>query len=364
MNILFVHSIGKRKFGGGEKWLITAATGLMDKGHRVFVGVRPGSRLLKAARLKGLETVAFNILSDISIWHVFRIAFFLRKHKIDVLITKGSDLSITGIAARFGGRPLVLARHGSPLRSSFKKHSFLLNKLADGIITNTKTIKELFESNGLVKKDFTRVIYNGVAVDNNSAVYDYSKKFPGKRIILSAGRLAASKGYLYLIDAISILKKEYSDIIFVVLGEGKHYRKFVAYAGKKSVSELIHFEGYIDNVVPYIKGCDFFVLPSLYEGMPNAAMEAMAYGKAVVLTRVNGAEELITDNKMGVLIPPRDPQAIADAVELLLNDKELCDKLGFEAKKHIMTNFPVYSMVYDIMSYIDEKLLEKNNALR
>jgi glycosyltransferase involved in cell wall biosynthesis len=68
-------------------------------------------------------------------------------------------------------------------------------------------------------------------------------------------------------------------------------------------------------VVPYLKGCDLFVLPSLYEGMSNAAMEAMAYGKPVILTNVNGAGELVPDEGKGVLIPARDPQAIAAEVE-------------------------------------------------
>jgi glycosyltransferase involved in cell wall biosynthesis len=360
MRILFVHSIGRKKFGGGEKWLITAAAGLRDNGHAVFVGGRPGSRLLKAASLNNLETVPFNILSDISIYHVFRIASFIRTHMIDVLITKGRDLAIAGIAARLGGSPLVLVRHGLPLQSSFKKHAFLINRLAHGVITNTSSIKELYELNGWVKKDFTKVIYNGTFTGNNIPSYNYSVRFPGKRIILTVGRLAVQKGYYYLIDSIALLSRKHDDLMFVVLGEGKLYNKLIAYARKKGVSDRIHFEGFVDNVVPYLKGCDIFVLPSLYEGMSNAAMEAMAYSKPVILTNVNGARELIPDAGKGVLIPPCDPDAIAGAVELLMGDRELCNRLGEEARKHIMLNFPVSAMITNIQSYIDEMIVKKN----
>lgn len=360
MHILFVHSIGKKKFGGGEKWLITAAAGLRDNGHKVFIGGRHGSRLLKSAQLNGLETVAFNIFSDLSIYYVFKITSFLRIHKIDVLITKGRDLAIAGIAARFGGNPLVLVRHGLPIRSSFKKHTFLLNKLADGVITNTKSIKELYEHNGWVQKDFTRVIYNGTFTGNNFPSHDYSSKFPGKRIILTVGRLAVQKGYYCLIDAIALLIRDHDDLMFVVLGEGKLHKKLVSYARKKGVADRIHFEGFVENVIPYLKGCDIFVLPSLFEGMSNAAMEAMAYGKPVILTNVNGAQELIPDERMGLIVPPRNPKAIADAVERLINDRELRDKLGIEARKHIISNFPVSTMISNIQAYINEMIEAKN----
>lgn len=360
MRILFVHSIGKRKFGGGEKWLVTAASGLRDNGHSVFVGGRSGSRLLRAASKKNLETVEFNIFSDISVYHVFRIAAFLRRNSIDAVITRGRDLAVAGMAARLGGNPLVLVRHGLPLRSSYRKHSFLLRRLADGIITNTISIKELYELNGWVDRDFTRVIYNGAVAENNLPAYNYAERFPGKRIILSVGRLALQKGYHYLINAVSLLVEERDDLMFVILGEGKLYGKLLAYARKKGVSHLIHFEGFVENVAPYLKGCDIFVLPSLYEGMPNAAMEAMAHGKPVILTNVNGAGELIPDREKGILIPPRDPRAIATAVKELLDCAELREKLGFRAREHVLDKFPVSAMISGIESYIKEKLSQKS----
>ena len=361
MRILFIHSIGKKKFGGGEKWLITAAAGLRDNGHEVFVGGRPGSRLLRAASAEGIDTVTFNILSDLSIYYMFRIASFIRTHKIDVVITRGRELAIAGVAAGMGGNPLVLVRHGLPLRSGFRKHIFLLNRLADGIIANTKTIKDLYEQKGWVDRDFTRVIYNGAVTETNFTPYDYSSRFPGKKVILTIGRLARQKGYYYLIDAIAILRESRDDFAVFVLGEGKMYGKLVSYAREKGISDLIHFEGFVENVAPYLMGCDLFVLPSLYEGMSNAAMEAMACGKPVVLTNVDGAGELITDDSKGMLIPPRDPDAIANAVIRLLDDNELRERIGEEARKHIASNFTVSAMIENIQTYIEEMWLAKEN---
>ena len=356
MNILFVHSIGRDKFGGGEKWLINVAEGLKNKGHKIWVGVRPESRLLNAAVRKGLETVNLNILSDISIYHIFKITWLIRKLSIDVVITKGRDLTITGLAAKASGNPLLIVRHGLPLRKSFRKHRFLLNKFADGIIANTNTIKELYESMNWVPADFTRVIYNGTSVNSSTIPFNYGDLFPGKRIILSVGRLARQKGFEYLIEAAGILNNSHDDLMLIILGQGKLEGKLRAYAKAKGVSEMIHFAGFIEDVSPYLKGCDIFVLPSLYEGMPNAAMEAMAYGKPVIITRVNGASELIPDEGKGILIPPRDPQAIADELEKLLHDNERSQRMGLEAERHIKENYSIPSMVSNIESYLEKQL--------
>lgn len=364
MRIFFVHSIGKKKFGGGEKWLINAAKGLKDKGHYVYVGGRSGSKLIKAASNQGLETVELDILSDLSIYYVFKLAILIRKLKIEVFITKGRDLAIVGLASKISGNPLVIVRHGLQLRRSFRKHIFLLNHLADGIITNTKTIKEHYETKKWLPTDYTKVIYNGILLDNSSDQYNYSAIFPGKKIILSVGRLAAQKGFFHLIDAIALLKNKHNNLMFVILGEGKLHGRLQAYARKKNVSEMLHFGGFVENVIPYLKACEIFVLPSLYEGMPNAAMEAMSQGKPVVLTRVNGASELIPDSGKGLLIPPGDPQAIAKEVERLLKDNELCVKIGQEAKKHICDNFPVSSMISNIEAYLEEKLSVKIDKLK
>lgn len=367
MNILFVHSIGKRKFWGGEKWLILMAAGLKQKGHRVIVGGRPGSKLIANASKNGLETKGLNIISDLSPYHVLKIARIIKKENIDVIITRGRELAISGLASRlsaglWGKRPLVLVRHGLPLLCSIKKHVFLLNRLADGIITNTKSIKELYEAKSWVEHGFTRVIYNGTTAESNCESFPFEKAYPGKRIILTAGRLAVQKGYYHLIDAATILKKKRDDLMFFVLGEGKLSSRLRSYARKKGVDDIIHFEGYVEEVSPYMAGCDIFVLPSLYEGMPNAAMEAMALGRPVVLSSVYGARELVRHEHTGLLIPPANPGAIAASIERLADDSGLCNKLGENARRHIYREFSVDNMVDNMENHIIEKLIEKSGA--
>ncbi len=362
LNILFLHSIGKAKFGGGEKWLLNAAEGLKNKGHTIYVGGRPGSVLLEKASQRGLQTAGFNILSDLSPYHVFKIASFIKKQSIDVLITRDRDLAVGGLAARVAGNTTVLVRHGLPLRSSFRKHSFLLRRLADGLITNTRTIRDFYQEKGVADKEFVKVIYNGIEPEDHSPSFDFKKQFPGKKVVLTSCRLAPQKGLFYLIDAIGLLKNECRDLVFFVLGQGKLYGKLKAYAEKKGVSDMIRFEGFVENVRPYLKGCDIFILPSLYEGMPNAAMEAMACGRPVVLTEVNGSKELVPDESVGMLIPPRDAEAIAGAVKKLAGDRELSDRLGRNARRYVLENFTVAQMISSLELYIKDKRMLKRGT--
>ncbi len=360
MNILFIHCIRREKFGGGEKWLVAAAEGLMKRGHDVTIGGRPGSKLFRAAADAGVKTANINIFSDVSIYHVFKVYRFFMKHNTDVLITRSTDLTVAGLAAamarRRHGKPIVVVRHGLPMIYAIRKHVFLLNKLAHGIITNTNSIKEEYESKKYFPPDFTRVIHNGVSTSDGTDVADFGARFPGKRVVLSVGRLAYQKGYSCLVDAIATLPEACNDLLFVILGEGKLQSKLIAHAKKKKVLHRIHFEGFVEDVNPYLRACEFFVLPSLYEGMPNAAMEAMAAGKAVVLSNVNGTPELVNSPDMGLLIPPKSPTALAEAIIKLAGNETLRNELGKKAADRMHKHFSMISMINSIETLLQEKL--------
>ncbi len=362
MRILFVHTIAPNKYGGGERWVVKAASGLKNAGHQVFVASWSGSVLLKEARQAGVSTAAFNIFSDLSIYQAIRLARFIRKHKIEAVVSKRRDLAVAGMAARWAGNPVVLVRSGSPPQRSVAKHVFLMRNLAAGIVTNTLSIKEFYLDHGLPPTDFIRVIYNGLKLYDNIESYDFSDEFPGKKIILCLGRVVSDKGYYHLIDALQLIKKKDPDILAYVIGEGKDKTKMKSYAGTKGVEEMIYFAGYKSFPVPYIKGCHLFLHPSLYEGMPNAPMEAMAYGKPVIMTRVNGADELSNDGKNAVLIPPASSQAIADAVISYFDKPEAYVSMAQSARKFVREKFTMDVMVKQLEQFILDKKMKGNDC--
>ncbi len=355
MRVLFIHTIGKRKYGGGERWVVNAAAGLQQLGHTTFVISKPDSILLKKAVEKGVEVKAMNIFSDLSLYHAIRLSGFIRKNKIDVVISKRRDLAVAGVAARMGGSPVVIVRSGVPPLKSLRKHVFLIKKLANGLITNTRTIKDLYKAHGLAVEGFVKVIYNGVTIDDRTPKFDFEQLFPLKKIILSAGRLNAThKGYVYLMDAVSMLKHENPHWHFYIIGDGKDRKRLENYAKENNIADNITFAGYVDQAAAYMKACDVFLHTSLYEGMPNAVMEAMAYGKPVVMTDVNGARELSDGGKHAVIIPPADAGAIAEAVTEVLSEPGKFAKRAQEAKKYVRATYSQESMISKLESFLKE----------
>jgi len=359
MRILFVRIIGRNKFGGGERWVVNAASGLQGIGHHVIVAGKSNSLLLREAGTRGLQTLSFNIKWPLRLFQAMWLARYLRKEKIDVVVCKSRELMVVGLAARWGGKPVVIRRAGSPPRGNSLKMKLRARWFADGIITNTATIKDVYDRLGLTEKDFVKVIYNGLTPDEQAPAFDFSKQFPGKTIVLSVGRLVKEKGYFYLVDALQELKEQSPELLFYVIGDGKDKQSLQQFAHEKGVEHMIYLAGYVHNPAAYFKGCDLFVHPSLFEGMPNAPMEAMAYGKPVIMTRVDGAEELSQGGKFAKLIPPADPQAIAQAVKHALQNREQMQAIAREARSYVLEKFGMAAMAKALEQYMLDRLGKK-----
>jgi glycosyltransferase involved in cell wall biosynthesis len=362
MNILFINSIGTEKYGGGEKWMIKAAQGLTERGHKVILASRRKSEILRVARQHGVRTEEISIRSDFSPLKTWSIIKYLEREHIDILICNlNKDVRVAGLAARLKKNVLVFARHGILLCGKKLKHKITLTKLTDGIITNTQSIKQAYLGYGWFEENFITVIYNGVEIKTNVQPYDFAKDYPGKKVIFSAGRLSVQKGFIYLLQAAARVKEKRNDVVFVIAGKGRLEHDLKTEAERLDVEDTVKFIGFVDNVDPFIKASTVFLLPSVYEGMPNAVMEAMALGKPVIATDVNGARELIVDGESGIIIPPKDPDAIARILLALLNDKDRRQSLGNAALERVRTHFSVPAMIDALESFLQAKLDESKN---
>ncbi|MDP8306109.1 MAG: glycosyltransferase [Candidatus Chlorobium antarcticum] len=364
MNILFINSIGKNKFGGGEKWMVNAAKGLTERGHQITLASKKDSKILRYAKDNGVKTEVINIRGDFSPLATLKIASWLKQHQTDILICNlNKDVRVAGLAARIAETPVVLARHGMLLCSRKWKHKLTLTNLTDGIITNSLTIKETYGEYGWFSKNFVKVIYNGLVIPEKVEPFDFSKRFPGKKIIYSAGRLSEQKGFAYLIEAAAILKKSRNDLVFAISGEGKLEEELKTQIKAAGLEDSFVLLGFTANIFPYLKGCDLFVLASLFEGMPNVVMEAMGMKKPVITTDVNGARELMgggTKNKTGMIIPPRDPKAIADAISELIDSPETLQAYGQAGYERVNSEFTMTAMTDNLEKHLQQKLREKS----
>jgi len=172
-------------------------------------------------------------------------------------------------------------------------------------------------------------------------------------LIFSAGRLDAQKGQEYLIKAAGILSRRAVKARLAVAGGGPLMGKLSRLACEVPGAALL---GEQPDVRPWLFAADIFALPSLWEGIPNALLEAMSAGLACAASDVDGVREAAEDGKTALLVPPGDAPALASALERLCSDSELRNRLGSAAKKRMAGDFSVDAMIsryeaaYDALS--------------
>lgn len=360
MNITFVNFIGTRKFGGGEKWMLSAATQLAARGHHVLMIGKAGSKFIAHASKAGLSSLGISKWQKFTGLYLHAISKQLSKQKNEILICNlNTDVRSAGLMAKMRGTPVVLARHGLLMFNKKKaRYKFSAKYILDGIITNSKTIKAVYAGYGWFDEQFVKVIYNGITIPDHIVPYDFAKRFPGKKIIYSAGRLSEQKGFTYLIEAAAILQKTRSNLLFAISGEGKLESELKQQVANLGLENSFIFLGLSADIYPYLKGCDLFVLSSLFEGMPNVVMEAMAMQKAVVATDVNGVRELMVDAESGLIVPSKEPQALAHAIEQVIDNPDMLAEFGKKGYERVKKEFTMSAMADNLERHLQLKLQE------
>lgn len=169
-------------------------------------------------------------------------------------------------------------------------------------------------------------IPNGVDFSHLAAVPRLEKK-PHR--VVTVARLSPEKGLPFLIDAIKIARHAVPDAELVIVGGGALEAELKAFTKEQSLQEVVHFLGAKPNVeaMTEVARSGVFVLPSLGEGLGIVLLEAQALGVPVIGTNVGGIPDVIENGATGLLAPPSDPQALADAIVRILTDSALAQKL-------------------------------------
>ena len=182
--------------------------------------------------------------------------------------------------------------------------------------------------------DFVRsdLIRRGIPEEKTTAVPSCLNSFPdivGEEgdFILSLGRLVKTKGLNYLIEAM-----EQVDSKLIICGKGPEKARIEKLIRKRNLGDKIEMRGYVseEEKAHLMGSCKFFVMPSLFESFGLAAVEVMSYGRPMICTNVNGLSDTVRDG--GIIIPPKDPKALSDAMNRLLDDKGERKKLAKAAR--------------------------------
>ena len=205
-------------------------------------------------------------------------------------------------------------------------------KNAKSVAVGEAVNKNLKEDVGITD---SRVIYNGVVLKETDDQVDEIISYSGIKLGCIA-RLSEQKGLTYLLDAMSLLTVK--DIRLFIVGDGELRNELENKVKELDLQDSVTFLGYRKDIVECINSFDFCVLPSVFEGFGLVAIEAFMNSKTLVATDIPGLNEVVT-NKNGVLVPAKDPAALASAIDKLATDATLRQELASQAKKDYENRF-------------------------
>ena len=208
-----------------------------------------------------------------------------------------------------------------------------------------------------VPKRKIRVVHNGISLEPfDQVVTDGLRErligLTDRPVVMTIARLDEQKGQSYLLRAAA----KVPGATFVLVGDGPDRKRLEQCAKQEGVSDRVQFLGHRDDIPELLACCDLFVLPSLYEGLPLSILEAMAAGKPVVSSAIEGTEEAVVDGETGLLVPPGEASALADAIDKILSDPELGSRLGLRGRDRVRMEFSAEVMAKRVGDVYDEIL--------
>lgn len=287
---------------------------------------------------------------------IFSLYKIMKSEKIDIVHCHRHRATVTGtIAAFFAGVPNVISHvHGlnrTRTRKRYITNWFILKKVKKIIAVSDSVRHDIINTNRNLDPAKVVTVRNGIDLKliNNLSI---SRKdirlrlgIPENKIVFgTVGRLTVTKGQSYLIKAFSDIRKKIPNSILLIIGDGSLSEKLKQKAEDLGISSLVLFPGYRDDICELLKSIDVFVLPSIAEGLSMALLEAMASKLPVIASDVGGISEVLEHN-CGLLIPAKDPHALAKAMKKLFDLNEDKKKImGNKARKRIEEAFTVNIM--------------------
>lgn len=344
--------------GGAQTQMVRLAVQLKARGWQVqAISMLPPERFLQELGSAGIPVASLGMRRGVpSPQALARTVVLLREWKPDALTCFLYHAHLLGtIAGRMARVPVIT---GSIRNEYFggRRHDRILrvvNRFCDMVTTNSQLVADSLTRRGLVAAGDLRIIPNAVA--RNSVHLDPAGRAVlrhelgvGERdfLWLAAGRLEAGKDYPNLLDAFHRVVQRHPGAQLRLAGEGLLRAELMQRAADLGIAQSFTFLGFRRDIAALYGAADGFVLSSAWEGMPNVVMEALGAGTPVVATDVGGVAELVEEGRSGLIVPPRDPGALAAAMERLMSlPEEERRRMGQCGRAYVQANHELEGIV-------------------
>jgi glycosyltransferase involved in cell wall biosynthesis len=344
------HVTGERGFSGGEVQVFLLLEGLRARGHESVLVCPPGSDAERAANARGFAVATVPMRNDLSLGAVSGIAAVLREHSPALVhCHTGRANWLGGLAARRVGVPALSTRRMDRRVARGLRTRFLYGHLLRRVAAISPAVAQRLSDAG-VDPARVRLIWSAVdpAALEPSAPRESLRAAlgaePDAPCVLVAANLVARKGVDVLLAAFAELAPRMRCTLWIA-GDGPERGALEADTARRGLRDRVRFLGRRSDVPDLLEACDVFALPSRAEGLGVAALEAMVRARPVVASAVGGLAETVIPDETGLLVPPGDAAALAGALERLVRDRALAQRLGAAGAKRVAERFLAEQMV-------------------
>ncbi|MBU4305255.1 MAG: glycosyltransferase family 4 protein [Candidatus Omnitrophica bacterium] len=345
-------------YGGISSYTVSLADALAKRNHAV-VCASSGGDLVGQLEKNGISPVYIPIktkseLNPAILFSAAKLTHFVKKEKIDII---HAQTRVTQVLAQYLNNatrvPFVSTCHGF-FRQNIGRQLFPC--WGKKVIAISDAVKKHLMIDFYLPENKIALIPNGIDFSRfRISPKRYDVNYADRTVGIIA-RLSTVKGHKYLIEAMSQALKEFSDARLFIFGQGKIKYELIGLAEKLNIQDKVYFLPSVANPAEVLQEIDIFVMPSLQEGLGLSILEANACGIPVIASNVGGIPTIVKHDVTGLLVPPKEPSALAAAIMKVMENKELAMRLGKRAREEVEQRFSIPVMTEKVESVYKEVL--------
>ncbi|HEY5497558.1 MAG TPA: glycosyltransferase family 4 protein, partial [Syntrophales bacterium] len=360
--ILFV--IDGIEFGGGERGFAQIVNGLPESRYETFLASCPQETFYQVVSHSPVQRYPVDFSNRCNPSVLIDLIRIIRNDRIDIVHGQGARADFYArLASGFSRKTMYVSTVQMPVEGyDVGPMKMLLYRAFDRfserfvdrfLVVSSVLAQAMIQGHGIPQEKVVK-IYNGIETDyykphdqeegRRRVRQEYSVK-DSEILIGSLGRLVWQKGFEYFIHAMPILIRDIPEAKFFIVGEGPLRQELERQARSLGIQDRLVFTGHRSDIRDIMAAMYVVVIPSLLEGFPMITLEAMAMEKPIVTTAIDGIMEQITDGREGLLIAPKSPPALAQAVKRLVDDPDYARSLGINAREKVVRDFSVRKMI-------------------
>jgi glycosyltransferase involved in cell wall biosynthesis len=366
-----LHLITRLPIGGAERLLVDIVSRLdRSRYDSVVCCIQEKGELAVDLEASGVPVSCLHRMQSkgFDIRVIADLVRLLRRDRIGLVHSHLYHANLYGrIAALLAGVPVVATIHNTYARRKLHRRVFnnLLSRVSARVIAVSEEIRRDVMQYDWIAPDRIATIHNGIDVGRieTRMTRRQARERLGiadrELVIGCIGRLEEQKGHRYLLEALAMLNEDgrlAGRLRLVLAGDGRLQKDLRERASALGVAQWTSFLGTRRDIAEILKALDIFVMPSLWEGLSVAMLEAMAAGLPVVISDVGGVSQALGENQYGIKVPAGSPADLASAIRLLAEDPDRRASLGSSARKRVLASFSADAMMAELDRVYEEAL--------